>query len=337
MTEEAVQPPPIPAPAPTAPDEAPQSGALDPRWPSWPGWLSIVLGFLVMVAGLVGLAVIQAARLRIERPELLVWAAIGGAVLQVSGLSWLALRGVLIRRRLAPARYRGPSVFVLLILAIFVSTAAVVPFSADATVLVTGRGQMSPLGALVLLTSTQVALLAVTGLFVLLPDALHGLSLLGRLSVARSVGMGLGFGLIAWVGATLASALAAWLLTSAGIRPEPQAAEQALSIVDPRIAVPAVVIVAPIAEELFFRGVAFNAWLREHGYRRALFGSALLFALIHGSLLALLPIFLLGIGLALVYERSRSLLAAIVMHATVNAISVALALAFRYDLFKLAV
>ena len=336
MTEEAVQPPPIPAPERAAPDDS-SAGALDPRWPSWPGWLAIVLGFLVMVAGLGGLAAIQVARLRFERPEVLAWVAIGGAVLQVSGLSWLALRGVLVRRRLAPARYRGPSVILLLILAIFISTAAVIPFTADATVLVTGRGQMSELGALVLLTATQVALLAVTALFVLLPDALRGLSLLGRLGAVRSVGTGLGFGLIAWIGATLASAVAAWLLTQAGIRPEPQAAEQALSIVDPLIAVPAVVIVAPVAEELFFRGVAFNAWLREYGYPRALFGSALLFALIHGSLLALLPIFLLGIGLALVYDRSRSLLASMVMHATVNGISVALALAFRYDLFKLPV
>ncbi|MDP9243679.1 MAG: CPBP family intramembrane metalloprotease [Chloroflexota bacterium] len=314
---------------------APPPVLLDLRWPSWPGWLAIVVGGLLLVAGLGGLAAIQAGQLRVSRPEVLAWGAVAGAILAGTGLLWLAVRGVLVRRRLPSTRYRGPSIFVLLLLAIFISTAAVIPFSADVSVLTSGRGQMSELGALVLLTSTQVALLALTGLFVLLPDALHGLSLLGRSTLARSVGMGLGFGVIAWLGATLVSALAAWALKSVGIPPEPQAAEQALSIVDPLIAVPAVVIVAPIAEELFFRGVAFNAWLREHGYRRALFGSSALFALIHGSLLALLPIFLLGIGLALVYGRSRSLLAVIVMHATVNGISVALALAVRYELLKL--
>ena len=63
-------------------------------------------------------------------------------------------------------------------------------------------------------------------------------------------------------------------------------------------------------------------WLREYGVRRALFGSALLFALIHASLVALVPILVLGLGLALVYHRTRSLLAAIMMHATVNGVSV---------------
>ena len=335
MTEEETPPP---SPAPLAPPDGWVMPPLaDPRWPSWPGWLAIAIGALVLVVGLGGLAAVQAGQLRMAQPEILAWGALAGGILLGSGLAWLALRGVMVRRGLSPVRYRGPSVFVLLFLAVFASTAAVLPFSADASVLVLGRGQMSQLGALVLLTSTQVALLAVTALFVLLPDALHGLSLVGRSGLARSVGIGLGFGLVAWVGATLASVLAAWLLTSVGIAPEPQAAEQALSIVDPVIAVPAVVIVAPVAEELFFRGVVFNAWLREHGYRRALFGSAALFALIHGSLLALLPIFLLGIGLALVYVRSRSLLATMVMHATVNGISVALALAFRYDLLKLPV
>jgi membrane protease YdiL (CAAX protease family) len=335
--EAAAQPPPGQAPGAPAADGSPPPALPDPHWPSWPGWLAIVVGTLLLASGLGGLAAIQAGQLRVARPEVLAWGAVAGAILVGAGLLWLAVRGVRVRRRLPPTRYRGPSIFVLLLLAIFVSTAAVIPFSGDASVLVLGRGQMSQLGALVLLTSTQVALLAVTGLFVLLPDALHGLSVLGRSTVVRAVGMGLGFGLIAWVGATLVSALAAWLLKSAGIPPEPQAAEQALSIVDPVIAVPAVVIVAPIAEELFFRGVAFNAWLREHGYRRALFGSSALFALIHGSLLALLPIFLLGIALALVYERSRSLLASMVMHATVNGISVFLALALRYDLLKLPV
>lgn len=315
----------------------PPGAVFDSRWPSWPGWLTIVLGALLLVAGAGGLAAIQAGQLQVAQPEVLLWGAAAGGLLMFAGLVWLAVRGVLVRRWLPPARYRGPSVFLLLMLALFLSTAAAIPFSADASRLVLGTGQMSELGSLVLLTSTQVALMGVTALFVLLPGALHGLSFLGRSTLLRSVGIGLGFGLIAWVGATLVSALAAWLLTSAGIPPEPQAAVQALSIIDPLIAVPAVVIIAPIAEELFFRGVVFNAWLREHGYRRALLGSSLLFALIHGSLLALLPIFLLGIGLALVYERTRSLLASMVMHATVNGIAVALALALRYDLLKLPV
>jgi membrane protease YdiL (CAAX protease family) len=99
----------------------------------------------------------------------------------------------------------------------------------------------------------------------------------------------------------------------------------------------AVVILAPIAEEIFFRGVVFNAWLREGGRRWAYIGSAALFAAIHLSLLSLLPIFLLGLALAWVYERTGNLLAPIAMHATVNGISVALALLVRFELVKLPV
>jgi len=99
----------------------------------------------------------------------------------------------------------------------------------------------------------------------------------------------------------------------------------------------AIVVIAPIAEELFFRGIVFNAWLRETGRVPAYVGSAALFALIHLSLASLLPIFLLGLALAWVYERTGTLLAPIVMHATVNGISVAAALAFRFGVFDVPV
>jgi membrane protease YdiL (CAAX protease family) len=55
------------------------------------------------------------------------------------------------------------------------------------------------------------------------------------------------------------------------------------------------------------------------------------------SLISLLPIFLLGLALAWIYERTGSLLAPIAMHATVNGISVALALLVRFDLVQLPV
>ena len=96
----------------------------------------------------------------------------------------------------------------------------------------------------------------------------------------------------------------------------------------------AVVILAPTAEEVFFRGVVLNAWLREAGRRWAYIGSATLFAAIHVSLVALLPIFLLGLTLGWVYERKRNLLAPIALHATFNGMTVALALLDRYDIIK---
>src|SRR5690606_33705472 len=105
-----------------------------------------------------------------------------------------------------------------------------------------------------------------------------------------------------------------------------------LAVVHPVIAVLAIVVAAPIAEEIFFRGVVFNAWLREGGVRVAFIGSALLFAVIHLSVVAVLPIFLLGLALAWVYRRTGNILAPIGMHATVNGLSVGIVLLDRYGL-----
>ena len=104
---------------------------------------------------------------------------------------------------------------------------------------------------------------------------------------------------------------------------------------DPTVILVAFLIVAPIAEEFFFRGVVYNIWERERGPRVALYGSAALFAAIHASIFALVPIFALGIGLALVYRRTRSLPASIAMHAGFNAISVGIALLDRLGVLRL--
>ena len=82
-----------------------------------------------------------------------------------------------------------------------------------------------------------------------------------------------------------------------------------------------VVIMAPIAEELLFRGILFNT-IKHAGYPLAgMFASAALFALVHGSVALMLPLFVMGLALAWVYEKSGSIIAPIVMHATFNAIN----------------
>jgi len=82
-----------------------------------------------------------------------------------------------------------------------------------------------------------------------------------------------------------------------------------------------VIIMAPIAEELLFRGILFNT-IKHAGYPLAgMFASAVLFALVHGSVALMLPLFVMGFALAWLYERSGSLIAPIVMHATFNAIN----------------
>jgi membrane protease YdiL (CAAX protease family) len=257
-----------------------------------------------------------------------------GGLLLVVGLVINAVRAIIVRGPLPPGRYRGPAVFVLLLLAVIVGTILALGAGTTALALFDG-GELSVGGSLLLLTSTQIALLAVTGGLVVAPRALVGVRIVGRTGLARSLLMGLGASIPAWIGATLLGALAALVLKAVGLSEPVGPLDTFLERGDPTVILVAFLLVAPAAEEIFFRGVVYNAWERERGQWVALFGSAALFAVIHTSLFALVPIFALGVALALLYRSTRSLAATIAMHAGFNAISVALALLARQGILTL--
>jgi membrane protease YdiL (CAAX protease family) len=85
------------------------------------------------------------------------------------------------------------------------------------------------------------------------------------------------------------------------------------------------VLAAPVFEEFIFRGVLFGGFRRSLGPVRAAVASALVFAIVHPAI-ASAPVFVLGLIAALVYERSRSLLAPIAAHMTYNAVILGFAL-----------
>ena len=243
-------------------------------------------------------------------------------------------RSLVARESLALARYRGPSLIVLLMLAVIAASLASLSVVTDALALTKGRVP-STYGSLVVLTITQVAMLGVAALFVAAPRALEGIRLLPQRRLLRSMGLGLVLAIPAWIGAQLVALIVARLLELVGLRPDEGVAEMAINLVDPVVLAIALVVVAPVAEEIFFRGIVYNAWLREYGPRRALIGSAVLFALIHGSIFVLVPIFGLGVALAVLYRSTGSLPAAMVMHAGFNGITLSLGLLVRYDVIRL--
>ena len=273
----------------------------------------------------------------VEEGSTLLWLAIGGGLLFVAGLIYAAVRQLRIRRHLPPERYRGPAVLLLLLLVLVVAAILTAPFGEDAAALVLGEGRLSTAGAIALLVGTQAALLAVSWLFVFRPRALVGWPSWSGRDPGAAIRSGLGWGLLAWIGATAVSVIVVVALERLGIEADPQAAEQALLVIDPWLAVLAIVILAPVAEEVFFRGIVFNAWLRERGPAYAFIGSSLLFMVLHLSVAAAVPIFLLGLALAWIYRRTGNLLAPIAMHATVNGISVTLALLARFELVPMPV
>jgi hypothetical protein len=79
-----------------------------------------------------------------------------------------------------------------------------------------------------------------------------------------------------------------------------------------------VVVLAPVVEELIFRGVIFSGFKKNFRPIWAVILSALLFALFHLNPWQLGPTFLLGLLLGFVRLRTGSLLAAIFTHALHN-------------------
>jgi len=85
---------------------------------------------------------------------------------------------------------------------------------------------------------------------------------------------------------------------------------------------PVAILAAPLAEESFFRGFLFQGLRRRYGVLASALISSFLFGLAHyvgpSSLQLLVPLGIVGFGLALVYERRQSLLASICAHAVFN-------------------
>ncbi len=84
----------------------------------------------------------------------------------------------------------------------------------------------------------------------------------------------------------------------------------------------ALVLMTPIAEEVFFRGFIFGGLLSRVGPRWAIVISALVFSAFHLSLGVVVPIFITGVLFAWLYWRTGSLWAAIAAHAGQNALAV---------------
>ena len=89
------------------------------------------------------------------------------------------------------------------------------------------------------------------------------------------------------------------------------------------------VVVAPISEELLFRGFLQPALGRWTGRWLAIILSAAFFAAAHMDLYALPLLFVLGVALAYIYDRTRSLAAPVALHMAFNGVSLLSVFAFR--------
>lgn len=89
------------------------------------------------------------------------------------------------------------------------------------------------------------------------------------------------------------------------------------------------VVVAPLTEEVLFRGYLYPVAKRFVGRLPAILFGSLIFAVAHNNAMALIPLFTLGVLLTLAYEFTGSLWAPISIHVLFNGLTVAVQIAIR--------
>lgn len=82
-------------------------------------------------------------------------------------------------------------------------------------------------------------------------------------------------------------------------------------------------VVAPFAEELFFRGVLYP-WLRRWGVNFSIVVSSVIFGAVHGELSVAASAVVLGLIMAWLVERSQSLWPAVIVHIINNSVKIIL-------------
>lgn len=84
----------------------------------------------------------------------------------------------------------------------------------------------------------------------------------------------------------------------------------------------ATVIIAPIEEELLFRGLLFKRMRRQQGFYSSMIVSSLIFGLVHGNLVQFIYAMMAGMFFAFVFEAYKNIWAPIIMHMAANLVSV---------------
>jgi membrane protease YdiL (CAAX protease family) len=152
----------------------------------------------------------------------------------------------------------------------------------------------------------------------------------------REVRASIGFGLLLYPGMALGVGIVVSLILSAvaGERSAvPEQVPQELSGVGLAVTAAYAIVIAPLHEELFFRGVLFRGVRDRYGIGAGLAASGLGFALIHyidapwqDSLLLMSVMFFNGMALAWWYERRGTIVAPMVAHMVFNVIGLTLIL-----------
>lgn len=288
------------------------------------GWLASLGGLALVLVGILS-----------AQPSVARALGIAGFFGIALGLSAAAGYQVLARRVREPAAYRGPAP--LIVLGVAVAVAALPALVIGPLGLI---DPVQPTGLVVSLAIVAAADVLAVWLLVVRTGALRWRDMgwptwrgPHLTEVARDVAIAAAFTVPVTIGSRLVAALLVLLLD---VEP-PLQVPLPSSDLDIALLFLGAVIIAPIAEETVFRGLALTAWWRDLGARRAIVRSSLLFAIVHIAnidatsfgegakqalfeFVAILPI---GVFLGWLFTQ-RGMAAAISGHATFNGIQLVL-------------
>jgi membrane protease YdiL (CAAX protease family) len=284
-------------------------------------WLAILLGVGMVIVGLLSQAGLAGG---------LVFAA--GLGVLAGGLVCAAGSQAIERRAAGVPRYAGPSP-VLVFVAVLPLTIVLV-IAVGSPLVALGLDPAGPLAALISVSATCVAYAVLIRLVVVGPGALtwHDIGVRRPdMRVLEDVGWGAVLAVpVLFVTGIVGAILARFLPLPPDVLPTPH---DTIGII---ITFVAAAVMAPLGEELFFRGFATTAWERLHGFRPAIVRGALFFAFAHVLTLsgtsasegvgfaafaffARVPV---ALALGWLFLRRRSLYAPIALHATFNGLQV---------------
>jgi uncharacterized protein len=287
------------------------------------GWIGSVAGFAAIVISLLG-AGSGGSR----------WVFLGGLLVLALGLLAAAGSQAVERGRRSDLAYRGPSPVLAFLAVIALTLLLLVVVLGPLSAL--GLDSRTPAATSLSLLLTTLVYAGVVRLLVVGTGALSWREMgLGNRAAAAVRDLGVGAVLAIPV---LVVTLALGLLLSRYLAPAPPVLPSSGDPGGLLLNLVSAAILAPIGEELFFRGFTTTAWSRTAGVGRAIIQGAVFFSLAHVatlfdasfaegaqralfSFLALLPV---SIALGWVFLARRSLYASIGLHATFNAIQVVL-------------
>lgn len=187
-----------------------------------------------------------------------------------------------------------------------------------------GQPALGPLGLAYLIVASEIPIVGVVWLRLVFTGALTWQELGLRL---EPISDHVRRGLVGGVTLFLASGVVGGVLTRFGVH---QNQFERFSGIERApfglflLAAAAGCVLAPLAEELFFRGYIFQTFSARYGRPWAYVFSAGLFATVHANLAAAAPIFVLGLLLAFIFEQSHSIIPGVIAHGVNNAIAFAL-------------